>query len=69
MRVETGSVVEMKELMLTSSLDTDDSLACKSFRYTRGKLALQRGMKRAHNGDCFAFDGRAKAAHCVLDFR
>ena len=69
MSVETRSVVEMKELVLASSLYADDSLPCKSFRYTSGKLPLQRGMKRAHKGDCFSFDGRAKAAHCVLDFR
>ena len=69
MRVETGSVVEMKELMLASSLDTGDSTACKSCCDSAGKLPVQGGMKGAHLGDCFSFDGRTKAAHCILDFR
>ena len=69
MRVETGTVVEMKQLMLASSLNTGDSPARKSLRVSGGKLPVQRLMKRLHMGDCLSLDSRAKAAHCVLDFR
>lgn len=69
MRMKHGSVGEVEQLMLASSLDFDDLLLTQSSRCRVGKLSLECGVMGARSRYCLAFDGSAQPLHCFFDFR
>src|SRR5512143_2242425 len=65
-RVNSGTVVEMKKLMLSSSLDFNDSLLTQSSRARVGKLSGNGGMKRLCFRYCLSFHGFFQPLHCFF---
>jgi hypothetical protein len=68
-RVKNGAIVEVHELMLSSSLDPRDSSLTQSSRCCVGKLAKNGGMKCSGFRYGLAFNGATKALHCFFNFR
>ena len=66
--MECRSVLEMKELMLSASLDSRDFLLAQLSRGCVRKLACMCGVMSPHLRDSSAFDGSAKALHCFFNF-
>ena len=67
-RVKSRSIFEVKELVLSASLDLYDLLLPQSSRCSGGKLSRERRMVRAYSRDGLTLDSGAKPLHRCFHF-